>query len=51
MLFKHGQMLRHRAAANSRSLRSLALRRRNSSIGPGSVQASHSASVTAPPSG
>src|SRR5690242_9890312 len=43
-------MRRQQAQANSRSFRALALPCTNASIGPGSLQASHSASVTAPPS-
>jgi hypothetical protein len=43
-------MLRQQAQANSRSLRSLTLPRRDSNIGCGSAQVSHSASVTASPS-
>jgi hypothetical protein len=38
--------LRQQAAPNSRNFRSLTLPRRNSSIFSGSLQASHSASVT-----
>src|SRR5262249_4667945 len=42
-----GQHLRHQALANSRNLRSLVFSPRYSSIGSGSVHASHSASVIA----
>jgi hypothetical protein len=43
--FSRGQTRRQHATASSRIFRSLALPRRNSSIGAGSLQASHSASV------